>query len=103
MTMARAFALWLVGALLIWSSDAFAQLAICGNRPAIVMQLARKYQEFQRATGLIDSGRAKAELYVSRKGTWTMLVTMTNGKSCIVAAGTDWDSAIVSLKQGQPI
>lgn len=37
-----------------------------------------------------DCSRA-AELYVSEKGTWTMLMTLSNGKSCIIAAGHSCD------------
>ena len=30
------------------------------------------------------------ELYVSSAGSWTILVTLTNGMSCIAAAGLNW-------------
>jgi hypothetical protein len=29
---------------------------------------------------------------VSPKGTWTILVTGTDGKACIVAAGQNWET-----------
>jgi hypothetical protein len=78
-----------------------AQFAMCGERAAIVDQLKTKYQESRQAVGLISNNGA-AELYVSEKGTWTMLMTLTNGKSCIIAAGHSWDAA-PTLAQGTGI
>ncbi len=82
-------------------SIAQAQFAMCGERTAIVDQLKTKYQETRQAVGLISNIGA-AELYVSEKGTWTMLMTLTNGKSCIIAAGHSWDTA-PTLAQGTGI
>lgn len=78
-----------------------AQFAMCGERAQIVDQLKAKYNETRRAVGLISNNGA-AELYVSEKGTWTMLVTLESGKSCIIAAGHSWDSA-PTLAQGTGI
>ena len=78
-----------------------AQFAMCGERAQIIEQLKNKYQETRQATGLIATNGA-AELYISQKGTWTMLVTVASGKSCIIAAGHSWDSA-PTLAQGTGI
>ena len=68
---------------------------------AIIDQLKAKYQETRQAVGLISNNGA-AELYVSEKGTWTMLVTLGSGKSCIIAAGHYWDAS-PTLAQGTGI
>jgi hypothetical protein len=78
-----------------------AQFAVCGERTQIVDQLKAKYKEQRQAVGLIANSGA-AELYVSEAGTWTMLVTLENGKSCIIAAGHSWDSS-PTLAQGTGI
>jgi hypothetical protein len=78
-----------------------AQFAMCGERAQIIDQLKTKYQESRQAVGLIANNGA-AELYVSEKGTWTMLVTLQSGKSCIIAAGHNWDAA-PTLAQGTGI
>ena len=78
-----------------------AQFAMCGERAAIVDQLKTKYQESRQAVGLIANTGA-AELYVSERGTWTMLMTLANGKSCIIAAGHSWDAS-PTLAQGTGI
>jgi hypothetical protein len=86
---------------LIAPSTSYAQFAMCGERMAIIDQLKTKYKESRQAVGLIADNGA-AELYVSEKGTWTMLMTLPNGKSCIIAAGHSWDS-LPTLAQGTGI
>jgi hypothetical protein len=61
----------------------------CGEREKIVKALSEKFQESRRAMGLV-SAQSVMEIYMSPKGTWTMLVSDTKGKSCIVAAGENW-------------
>ena len=39
------------------------------------------------------------EVFISEKGTWTMLVTDQAGTSCIMAAGDAWDE--VDLPKGR--
>lgn len=72
------------------SADASAQVVICGNRSAIVQQLEVNYQERQTAYGII-ANEAVMEIYVSRQGTWTIVITERTGRSCIVAAGHSWE------------
>ncbi len=35
-------------------------------------------------------GESVMELFTSETGSWTILVTRTNGLSCIAASGEDW-------------
>ncbi|MGH6761230.1 MAG: hypothetical protein ACRECW_06515 [Phyllobacterium sp.] len=80
---------------IVASAEASAQVVICGNRSAIVQQLETNYQEKQTAYGVI-ADEALMEIYVSRKGTWTIVITERNGRSCIVAAGHGWEQVPVS-------
>ena len=98
---ARRTALMAAAVLLTLTTSSHAQFAMCGERAAIIDQLKTKYQETRQAVGLIATNGA-AELYVSEKGTWTMLVTLASGKSCIIAAGHSWDSS-PTLAQGTGI
>ena len=43
--------------------------------------------------GLGKNQQSVVELFVSSKGIWTILVTLTNGMSCIAAAGHNLTSA----------
>jgi hypothetical protein len=62
----------------------------CGPHDQVVKVLNVKYQESQRALGLINE-KAMMEVYISSRGTWTMVVTNEAGISCVLAAGEAWD------------
>jgi hypothetical protein len=62
----------------------------CGPHDAIIKVLNAKFQENQRAIGLINE-KAMMEVYISPQGTWTMVVTNEAGMSCVLAAGEGWD------------
>ena len=60
----------------------------------MVKALNGKYKEQRRGMG-IASRVGVMEIYVSAKGTWTVVMNMANGMSCIVAAGRDWEELAV--------
>jgi hypothetical protein len=62
----------------------------CAPRDQVVKVLNAKFQENQRAMGLINE-RTMMEVYISPRGTWTMVVTNENGMTCVLAAGEAWD------------
>jgi hypothetical protein len=62
----------------------------CGPHDAIIKVLNAKFQENQRAIGLINE-KAMMEVYISPQGTWTMVVTNEAGMSCVLATGEGWD------------
>jgi hypothetical protein len=84
--------LWAGAALALFCGPAGAtNMSYCGERVKIVEVLASKYQEARLSGGIIgQEGTGIMELFVSKKGTWTMLATMAEGKTCIVAAGQNW-------------
>ncbi len=64
--------------------------ANCAPREAIVERLAAVYAESLTARGL-QTGELLLEVWASAEtGTFTVLMTSTNGVSCVVAAGTDF-------------
>jgi hypothetical protein len=66
----------------------------CGQRPQIVSALGEKYHESRQAMGLVgQEGKGVLELFVSDKGTWTMLMTTAKGDTCIVATGLSWQAS----------
>ncbi|MGI9415145.1 MAG: hypothetical protein ACR2PM_15830 [Hyphomicrobiales bacterium] len=70
-----------------------AHAAECGKHDKVIQFLGAKYKEQRKAMGLV-SNRGVMELYVSEKtGTWTVLLTNTDGVSCIVAAGESYERA----------
>jgi hypothetical protein len=63
---------------------------ICGPREKIIERLAARYDERQSAIGMTGGG-SLVELFVSPDGTWTFVHTTTEGVSCLLAAGEDWE------------
>ncbi len=79
-----------IGAATIFGSAAFAQGASCANRDMIVERLETKYGESRQSAGL-NQNNGMVEVFASTEtGTWTILVTMPNGMSCLMAAGKAW-------------
>jgi len=63
----------------------------CGQRAEVVALLEQTYREARQGAGLARENMV-VELYASAEtGTWTILVTLPNGVSCLVASGTDWE------------
>ena len=75
--------------ILYFSGMAHAQ-SRCGPRSEIIKVLSDKYKEFLHGTGTIND-QVMMEIFISHTGTWTIIITDTNGTTCILAAGDAWD------------
>lgn len=74
-------------------------LGMCGSRADFVKALSDKYQETGKAFGIAGQVNL-VEVFVSKTGTWSILVTTPQGKSCMIAAGKSWeDLPSVTVKQ----
>ncbi len=62
----------------------------CVPHEVAVDQLAKLFNEKVIGLGLGKNQASVVELYVSSHGSWTILVTLTNGMSCIAASGENW-------------
>lgn len=58
----------------------------CGDRDAILDHLRAAYDETPVAIGLDARGRV-VEILAAESGSWTMLVTLPNGLSCLAGSG----------------
>jgi hypothetical protein len=63
----------------------------CGPRADIVAKLAQEFKENQQAVGFVNEN-AVLEVFVSGTGSWTIIATGTDGKSCLLSAGQNWES-----------
>lgn len=64
----------------------------CAAHDAVVAQLAAKYGEARQSMGLAADATVM-ELYASREtGTWTLAVTLPTGLTCLVAAGSNFET-----------
>lgn len=61
----------------------------CSDRTVMVKHLKTAYGETRLGAGL-QSETGLMELYVSKGGTWTLLLTRPDGTSCPVAVGENW-------------
>ena len=62
----------------------------CSERTRVLEFLAENYQEAPISRGIANNG-GLIEVLTSRDGsTWTILITMPDGQTCMVAAGSDW-------------
>ena len=68
-----------------------AQQAVCAARGDVVERLREKYGESRRGIGLLQDQRV-VEIWTSKKsGSWTIVVTLPDGSTCLLAAGENWE------------
>lgn len=90
--------LWTLGCVILFalvfvSTPAAAAGPLCVERAKLVKGLSSKYQEQRTNVGITATNTGALEVFASEKGTWTIVVTTTGGKACILASGHSWHSA----------
>ena len=83
-------------AVFVWTVNASAQGKSCKPHAEMVSFLFDRFSEEPRALGMINQN-ALMTVYVSNAGTWTIVVTKTDGVSCIVAAGGLWEEREITI------
>lgn len=103
--MNRLFALSLgFAGLILWTQTGFAQTVPgpqCGERAAVLAVLHEQYSETRLGIGLAGPTRV-VELFVSEDGSWTMTLTSTDGRTCLIASGREWQQIEDVVKPGDP-
>lgn len=89
--------------LLLPLSSALAAEKTCASRADILDHLAYKYAEAPVAVGLANNGGVIEVLSSGHGETWTIIITMPDGESCMVAAGEGWDQLSPATKTGSRI
>ena len=87
--MAAVLAAFLLAALSLWPTSAAGQI-LCGPQNKLADQLKQRFGETRQAVGVSADARRIVELFVAPDGSWTIVVTDTQGRSCIVLSGKDW-------------
>ena len=78
---------------LLWGCQAAAQL-YCAPRETVTDRLTTKYGKHFAGGGL-QSAETIFEVWIDHdKGTWTILMTRSDGTSCIIASGTSWREGV---------
>jgi hypothetical protein len=73
----------------------------CGPRAEVISQLAKQYHEVPLAVGTIND-KVIMELYASVEGTWTYLLSNTDGISCITGAGANFQFDTKMFDKAKP-
>lgn len=64
----------------------------CGQRIAVIERLTTSYGETRQGIGLA-ANNAVMEVFASAKtGSWTIILTMANGMTCMIAAGENYET-----------
>ena len=75
----------------------------CDSREAVMTLLAESYGETRRALGLAGEA-AVMELFASdATGTWSITVTLPDGRMCLVASGAGYEAVAEGLPAGDRI
>lgn len=84
---------------LMAAASANAQTQNCADRSTITERLASGYGE-KFAGGGLRNAESVFEVWMSDdSGTWTILMTTPDGRSCVMAAGTNWRTALPGKEQ----
>ena len=89
---AAVLAAFLLAALSLWPAPAVGQV-LCGPQNKLADQLKQRFGETRQAMGVSTDAQRIVELFMAPNGSWTIVVTDTQGRSCIVLSGEDWTQA----------
>jgi len=64
---------------------------VCGQHGSVTDNLKRSYSEAPVSMGLMPDGGV-IEVFASKEGAWTMVVTQPTGISCLIAVGQSWEN-----------
>ncbi|WP_323042415.1 hypothetical protein [Gemmobacter sp.] len=74
----------------------------CAPRAQVLAVLADRFQETRRGLGLAGPQQV-VELFTSgATGSWTLTVTLPDGRMCLIAAGQGWEGTADPPPPGDP-
>ncbi|KMK66350.1 hypothetical protein [Puniceibacterium sp. IMCC21224] len=69
----------------------------CAPRDVVIARLGEKFGETRQSVGL-GSNNAVVEVFASNdSGSWTIVVTATDGQSCLIASGQAFEALAEAL------
>ncbi|MEO0486212.1 MAG: hypothetical protein AAF092_09900 [Pseudomonadota bacterium] len=82
-----------------------AQASNCAAREAVIDRLASRYGESRQSVG-VAANQSVVEVYANdATGSWSILVTLPNGTSCLVASGMSFEAlaSVAPMPQGSAL
>ncbi len=64
----------------------------CTDRSSAIKHLSKNYQEQPVAMGLASSGGVIEVLTNDKGSSWSIIVTLPTGVTCLVASGAGWEA-----------
>ncbi|MEM9010534.1 MAG: hypothetical protein AAGE18_04855 [Pseudomonadota bacterium] len=87
------FALSLGFAGMLFAADASrAQGGPCAERAQVLDYLKDRFGEERQSMGLLQDNRVIEVFHSPETGSWTILVTSPNNRSCMIASGQHWEA-----------
>jgi hypothetical protein len=87
--------------IMLTTNPALANPTNCAQRTEMVEKLKIRFGESRQSIGLTPGGQALELFAHPEKGTWTILLTLPNGTSCMMASGHDYQA--VKQPAGQDV
>jgi len=85
-------------AVAVWPPGPTDAMPACARRTVVLEYFKKKYREEPVALGLANDGRVLEVLTTRTGSTWTIIMTLPDGRSCVVAAGEGWDVVRTMVK-----
>jgi hypothetical protein len=79
-------------AILVATAPAAAQQQLCTERQVVLSQLSKQYSEALVAMGCANNGGVLEVLSSGAGKSWTIILTMPNGVTSVLAAGDSWEA-----------
>lgn len=83
---------------LSFSLSAAAQSPQCAAREAVLDRLSDHYREQPVSIGVTATG-SLLEVLASPEGSWTIIITVPGGPTCLVSSGEGWRGAPVQIAE----
>jgi len=93
-----ALSLGFAGVILAYQAAYSQSRANCAQRTKVVERLEQRYGETRQSIGLARNNGVVEVFASTKSGTWTIVITLPNGMTCLVAAGEAFQSI-----QGGPL
>ncbi len=79
-----------------------AEAAQCGPRAKVLAHITGKIKANRQALALAGQSNM-VELFVAKSGAWVMTVTKPNKATCVLAAGSSWESMPLQVATGPAV
>ena len=94
------FALSLGLAAMLAAADIAHSAPQCDSRETVTALLADRYGETRRAIGIAGQSAVMELFAAEATGTWTITVTLPDGRMCLMASGTNYETVTEALPAG---